>query len=318
MTAGRKPVATPEIIDVEATQDLSRISNAVTVMRHDAQDEQQRTLNEVLSLGTDIGIVFLSRANKNINAVAEIKAFERINKSKAFKHIEIPGEDGIPRLAENIDDFCRAVFGGRGYKAMSDQKQMLDKLGEETYESAKRLGLNRSQLRLLINLPEDTRDAVEEAMQSGSKSDVVTLIQSLANQLDEAKAKTEELKAEVAAKETRIAVKSELVDAAEEKARGFKLLSHDEQVDALLAEATNLTNAALTAINGRFRQALVALENHGQSTSGTKDFRPLAAGLVGQLQQAITIIRDEFMLADIIGDGTPEWMRATAHLIDGE
>lgn len=132
----------------------------------------------------------------------------------------------------------------------------------------------------------------------------------------ELRKRVRELMAEKKADEERIAVRGQQRDEAEEKARGFKKLPPDGKVDALMAEATKQMNAALTAINGQFRQALLALETLDQGEAGIKDYRPLAAGLVGQLQQSIATIRDEFLLTDIIGDGTPEWMRATAGMGD--
>lgn len=171
---------------------------------------------------------------------------------------------------------------------------------------------SQSKLLELIVLDDEQIEELELTGQTGElKLDDVASMS-----VKELRAAVRNLRGEAAAAEQRAAVKSKLLLAAQEEAVGFKCLPHDEQVDALLAEATNLTNAALTAISGRLRQALVALENHGQSTSGVKDFRPLAAGLVGQIQKAVTILRDEFMLDDIIGDGVPEWMRATAHLVD--
>ncbi len=127
-----------------------------------------------------------------------------------------------------------------------------------------------------------------------------------------------ELMLEKKADEERIAVKDRQRNDAEEQARGYKHLLPDEKVDALLAEAGKQVNEALGVINGKFRQALLALVELDQSAAGVKDFRPLAAGLAGQLQQSLTMLRDELLLTDIIGDGTPEWMRATAHLVDGE
>ena len=311
MSTGRPPIKTPDIVDVEAALDHPRAETALTMARYDAQSEQQRILNDVLALGSDIGIVNLARIQKNISAVAEIKAFERINKSKAFRHIEIPGPDGVPRLAENIDDFCRVVFGGRGYKAMSDQKQMLDNLGEETYESATRIGLNRAQLRLLINLPEDTRSAVEEAMQAGSKSDVVTLIQSLANQLDEAKAKAEELKFEVAAKEDVLSTRSAQINALEEKLARVKTLPADEVKAELQSEATAHLNDTRGALIGKFSAAIAALFEHAETT-GTEPDIAFMAGLVGQLQADLGALCDRFGIPDIAPALIPEWINDPA------
>lgn len=315
MTAGRKPTTTPDVIDVEAENDQQQIAGAMTVMRAEATAVEVGVRADIFRLGQMVGARQMNDLAMKFLAAADISLFEEISKDKVYKHLPIRFPDGNLRPAENIQEFCK-VFFGTTYSVMAENRKALDVLGSESYEIAKNLGLKRTQLRLLINLPEDTRSVVEEAMQAGSKSDVVTLIQSLANQLDEARAKTDELKADAVAKEAVSANKSKIIDDLRAREFGFQRLPHDEQVDALLAEATRMTNAALTAISGRLRQALVALENHGQSTSGVKDFRPLAAGLVGQIQKAVTILRDEFMLDDIIGDGVPEWMRATAHLVD--
>lgn len=315
MTAGRTPIATPDVIDVEAENDQQQIAGAMTVMRADATAAEAGVRADIFRLGQMVGARQMNELAAKFLAAADISLFDEISKDKVYKHLPIRFPDGNLRPAENIQEFCK-VFFNTTYSVMAENRKALEVLGSQSYEIAKNLGLKRTQLRLLINLPEDTRSLIDEAMQEGNKAKTETLILSLANQLDATRANVAELKADVAAKEARIAIKARQLDEAEATAFGFQRLPHDEQVDALLAEATNLTNAALTAISGRLRQALVALENHGQSTSGVKDFRPLAAGLVGQIQKAVTILRDEFMLDDIIGDGVPEWMRATAHLVD--
>jgi len=307
MTAGRKTTKQTEVIDVEAMIDAPKVANAMTVMRQDAQSEQQRILNDVLALGSDIGIVTLARIQQGISAVAEVKAFERMNKSKAFRYIEIPGPDGVPRLAENADEFFRAVFGGRGYKAMSDQKQMLDKLGEETYECATRLGLNRQQLRLLINLPEDTRAVVEEAMQASDKTEVVSIIQSLANQLDETKANEARLKAEltgeIEAKESLLAHKNKQID----ELALLKAAPPDERMMALREALTRQMNDVRGAIRGKFTGAIEAMDIIYQEEGVPIDLA-LLAGALGEIQADITALRDRFAIPDIAPALIPEWV----------
>ena len=171
---------------------------------------------------------------------------------------------------------------------------------------------NQTKLFEMLVLDDEQIEELELTGQTGELKldDVATM------SVKELRKKLRELKAEVEAAEERIAVRGQQRDEAEEQARGFKKLLPDGKVDALMAEATKQMNDALAAINGKFRQALLALEALDQGEAGIKDYRPMAAGLVGQLQQSITTIRDEFLLVDIIGDGTPEWMRATADLGD--
>lgn len=305
MNVGRKRLKPLEIVDADAMIDSAAIGNAMTSMQMVAKQEQQQTINEVLALGSDIGIVTLARINKGINAVAEIKAFERICESKAFKHLQIPGPGGVLRTADNIDEFCQLVFG-KGYKAMNNYKVMLYQLGEETFEAATRIGLNRAQLRLLINLPEDTRTVVEEAMQASDKSEVVTLIQSLANQLDEAKEKTEELKAEVAAKEKVLEVRARQLDEAHEKLERVKALLPDQLLIELQKTATSKMLEVLCVVRGQFRESLQNIVEHQEEHGG--DYEHFMSGLVRQIQKELTIVNDMYMLRGVGSEPMPEWL----------
>ena len=305
MTTGRKPREGAQIIDAHPDIDQSRVDNAMTVMRKDAQAEQQEAMTGVFALGKSVGVAMMANAMANFSAVAEIRAFEEIKKSKAFKYLPISRPDGSSAVAENIDEFCRLTFG-RGYKTMSDEKQMLERLGQEAYENANRLGLNRTQLRLLINLPEDTRSAVEEAMQSDDKSEVVTLIQALANQLDEAKGKAEELKAEVAAKEDLLATRSKQIDALDQKLARVKTMPQDEVLAELHAEAAKHYNDALGAVKGRFSAAIEALASHNES--GGADSTLLMAGMVAEFQRILNDLRERFSLPDTSAEAVPAWV----------
>lgn len=123
-----------------------------------------------------------------------------------------------------------------------------------------------------------------------------------------------ELRDEKAASEKLLAHRNEQIDAA----ALLKKAPPDTRIEALLDAANKSTREALNKISGELRQALAGVEEISRESSTGIDYRPLASGLLGQLQQAVTIVRDEFMLEDIVGDGEPEWMRATAHLQDGE
>ncbi len=305
MTSGRKPTKAPEIIDAAAVMDTSKFNNSMAVMQKDAQAEQQDAMTGVFALGRMVGAAQMADSIKTISATAEVRAFEEIKKSKHFKHLVL-NIGGNFRPAENIDEFCKVVFG-RGYKAMSDSKVMLEALGEDMYESVVRLGLNRAQLRLLVNLPEDTRSAVEEAMQAGDKSEVVTLIQSLANQLDEAKAKAEELKGEVRAKEDVLTTRSAQINALEEKLSRVKTTPLDEVRAELQRESTSHLNTTRGLLIGKFSAAIAALYEHAESTGVEPDVA-FVAGLVGQLQADINALRDRFGIPDIAPSLIPEWV----------
>ena len=296
MTAGRKPLAAPNL----ATADLQApsLDGALSVMREGAISEQQEQVSSAFDLGRFVGVAQLARTMSNFSAAAEIRAFEEINKSKAFKHLPVKHPDGNFRPAENIDEFCRLVFG-RGYKAMSDSKVMLQQLGEEAYENVQRLGLNRAQLRLLLTLPEDERTAVEEAMQAGGKDEVVTLIQSLANKLDETQTKVDELKGELKATEEISAEKTQRIEALQREAKRIAAAPPDQVQADLQAESTRIANDVRGGIIGALRQALIALDRHGAPGAAPTVFM---AGLVGQLEDDLRALRAEFALPEVSAD----------------
>lgn len=297
MTAGRKPLAQPVIsADVQAPS----LDGALSVMREGAISEQQEQVSSAFDLGRFVGVAQLARTMSNFSAAAEIRAFEEINKSKAFKHLPVKHPDGNFCPAENIDEFCRLVFG-RGYKAMSNHKVMLQQLGEEAYENVQRIGLNRAQLRLLLTLPEDERAAVEEAMQAGSKDEIVGLIESMANKLDEARTEVEHLKADMRAVEDISAEKSKRVETLlREKAR-IKAAPPDQVLADLQSEATRMTNDVRGGVVGQLRQALVALHGHAEAHGGSVP-TVFMAGLVGQLEDDLRALRAEFALPEVSAD----------------
>ncbi|MCK9987630.1 MAG: hypothetical protein AzoDbin1_04102 [Azoarcus sp.] len=295
MTSGRKTLAKPEII--EPALDQPRIDNAMAVMRTNAVQEQQQAMSGVFALGQSVGAAMMANMMKNFSAAAEIRAFEQINQSKEFKSLSINMPDGTFRPAESIDEFCRVVFG-RGYKAMSDQKVMYERLGEESYENANRLGLKRSQLRLLLSLPEDERAAVDEAMRSESKAEVVSLIESLANKLDESRAEVEELKGELKATEGISSEKTQRIEKLLKEQHRIQAALPDEVLAALHKEATAIHNDIRGAIAGQLRQALIALNNHSEER-GDAASTVFMAGLVGQLTADLTALRAEFGLPDV-------------------
>lgn len=242
---------------------------------------------------------------KRISAADEVRAFVEVNKSEYFKRIALPMPDGEFRLAENIDEFCRVVFG-RGYKAMADQKILLERLGEETYESANRLGLNRGQLRLLVSMPEEDRALVEDVMRSESKPDVIAVIQALASKPDEVRAKVDELKAEDKAKLALLAAKGSTIDALNTKLLRRDNAPADERLDHLRKEITSIADDARGAIIGLLRQRLHELAEHHNQAGG--DSQLWAAGILGQLSKDIVTLRDEMGIPDLAGCEVPEWL----------
>ncbi len=295
MTRGKKPVPQPdvEILDAAGEQQAEQ---QMAVMRETAIIDERSIVSEVYRLGQLVGARQMALAATQFLRAADIQLFEEISKSKGYKHIPVEHPDGNLRPAENIQDFCRLVFK-KSYSVMAESRQTLEALGAECYEIATSLGLKRTQLRLLLSLPEDELEAVKEAMQSESKTEVVTLIQSLANKLDETHAKVEHLKGELKATEEISAEKTQRIEQLQREVKLIAVAPPDEVLAKLQAEATRIGHDARGAIIGQLRQALIALNDHGEETGARQTV--FMAGLVGQLLTDLVALRDEFGLPDV-------------------
>lgn len=307
MTAGRKPLAVPDIVD--PALDTPHLDGALAVMREGAISEETAIRADIYRLGQLVGARQMALAAAHFLRAADIQLFGEISKSKGYKHIPLQHPDGNLRPAENIEQFCRLVFK-KSYSVMAESRKALEVLGEESYEIATELGLHRTQLRLLLSLPEDSRRLVEEAMQSETKSEVVALIQSLANRLDDTQAEVEHLKGEVKAKEEILAEKNVALDAERAKARRIATLPPDERHSELMKEAGGLVAEALGILQGKVRQAFLALASASPNDMAAPDSRQIMAGHVAEIQQRLNELREEFVLDDHVGDGTPRWASA--------
>ena len=99
--------------------------------------------------------------------------------------------------------------------------------------------------------------------------------------------------------------KNKRIDQLERAQERIKALPADQAAAALREEATKHLNETQGMVQGRMRAALVAL-NDAPDQEGKAQFM---AGLVGQLIADLVQLRDEFNLADVVGDGQPDWQK---------
>ena len=313
---GRKPLKADDVIDVEATIDTDRFELAMSEMRHAAQTQsevEQQRVATVRAVAAQIGYQLPADC-------ADPDLIQRDIAANMRRSVEACLEVGRGLLV------LKAACGHGNFMARLDVLGVDVNVAGKFMNAARKFSNSSTSMNLTKALGSQSKlfemlvlddDQIEELELTGQTGEL-KLDDVASMSVKELRAKVRELKGDVQAKEDVLATRAKQLDEAEEKAIGFKRLAPDEQLEAMLASAGTALNAALGKINGEFRQALLAVEELNQRAVGIKDFRPLAAGFVGQLQQSVTTIRDEFLLADIIGDGVPEWMRATAHLEAGE
>lgn len=118
----------------------------------------------------------------------------------------------------------------------------------------------------------------------------------------ELRAAVREVRQEREADKALLDKKNARIDKLERDVRRINKLPPDEQLVLLKREATELATEAEGLVLGGLRQALIALNNHGEERG---DQQPFMAGLVAQVQRQLTALRDEFNLPE--PSSTPEW-----------
>ncbi len=310
--AGRKPNQTTAVDLVDPSLDQDRIGDAMEAMRANGATEQQVHEAGIFDLGRQVGAIQMARMQRDFCAVAQIRLFEEAKKSNKFKELSIQTPDGKCATAQNFEDFCKLVFG-TGYRAMAEESQNLEMLGQASFESAKRIGLNRREIRMIRALPQEQRAIVDDALKSESRAEVVAAIEDLASQLSKAQSDTEEALAELEAERELSGKKTQKIEQLKrDKVRINKLPPEDALIE-LRKEATAIALDSEASVLGGLRQAFIALSEHEG-----EDNIIFMAGLAGQVQRRLNELREEFELPDLSNADDVELANQVAQWATGE
>ncbi len=278
--------------------------------RQDIQTQAEQEKDEVLAAGIDIGRLEAMDFVLTVSTAAILATYENVKKSKAWRHLRNPrsahGEHFL-----SLEEFCEVKLG-KSYQRLRAITANRNVIGSDAFEQAERLGLRQVDYNAIKGLPapdqELVRRAVEEAQ---SRDEVLDLLQELAgrhaHEKDAFARQTEEAKQEHAATTKRLEVVTKQKEAAEAKAARIAVMKPDESLADLHQELAVHANEALGMVQGRVRMAFEALTAH-HADHGS-DSLQVMAGYVGQLQQLLNELRDDFNLPDTAGNGTPEWKR---------
>ena len=298
----------PKNIEVQDVNDESinqvAVASAMDAMRAQAQEDQL----ELLELASDVGAIRALDLTRALVAAATVRLFDKVRESKKIKDLPIRQPDGTVATATTVDEFCRLAFG-KPRTAMIEASEALDALGEQAYEAASRLGLNRSSLRAARALPAEKLEIVRAAIAGGStKAEVLSVIEDLAEKVEQAEAAAGEAKAELKASEEVLATKNKTIDRLQRDLKRIEQLPPDEQLAGIKKEAIDLQSETIGLVRGGLRQALIKLNDAPDDAS--KD--AFMAGLVGAVYVELDALRDEFGLSLAAVDTTPEWERWAA------
>ncbi len=307
----------PEVHDVEEKNiDKDKLSSAMVAMREQEVAQREQEDIQLAQAAQAVGGALMARLHKSFSHAAEVQMFNQVRDLplSVLRRIPLPklsdasdsfapapegGAEKTSDTSENLDEFCRHVFG-RSYKTMHEEAQNLHLLGEQAYEVSARLRISKSALRLTRALPPEKLEIVRAAIGNGStKAEVLSVIEDLAEKVQQAESAISEEKAEHAATRTVLEKKTQRISQLERDLARIEKLPKDEQLSAIKKEATVIANDAEGFMLGNLRQALLKIKSHASTSDNDAEHGVFMAGLVGQVQAKITALRQEFNLPDV-------------------
>lgn len=273
---------------------------------------------DVADLYKALGRIEATEFYRKISDVVAAQTFAEIRVGKKYKGLPYRDKDGITRRVGDFEEFCR-VFLGKSYNRCLELSQNLHTLGPDLYASAEAIGFKSRDYAALKALPESEQDIVKQALAAESKEQVLDILQDLAarNQSERAaaKKKTEDLQADLDARDKLLADKGERLDRVSLELAKLTSLPPNERETLRLEQeqeaAKKLSTGvveALAAVNGFL--LLLAEIKAAEVSAYTKEHADFTASwFCQQIQHALQENGIQADMAEII---LPTWMRDMA------
>lgn len=279
--------------------DEEKIGTAMDALRDQTITTRSDEDTQLAQASQIVGGALMANLHKKFSAAAEVSMFMQLRELPLAVIRKIPiSRPGEPSAtAENLPELCKAVFG-RPYNTLAEEAQNFQALGEASYDVASRLGLNRSALRAARALPPEKLELVRAAITDGStKAEVLTVIEDLAVQVEQANTTITDLRESLKADEQVRGDLRKRIDKLERDKKRIKAEAPDETLAALVKETQSEALAVLGTLRGTFASALQALDNHTATYGG--NVTVTMAAMVGQLQAELAALREAHGLPDV-------------------
>lgn len=301
-------------INQQAFQEDATALAALGDIAQGMQDERD-LVNQIL------GQVQMARSIARFADVVSLSKLAHIKETKLYRALQ--GKKAVDPDGNQIadvgtwDGFCQAL--GLSRSKVDEDLTNLNAFGEEALKQLSAIGAGYRELRQYRKLPDDQKAALLEAAKSGDKDAFVDLAEeliaknakdkeALAQQLDNVNADYE------AQSQVLADTSSKLQDTKLELEKTRRLVAArtaDETISALREEAIKLATEAEDAVVCKLHPAVHTLVLH--STESGADHRAVIAGLLAQVERAVSSIRLEYGIpATLDADATPAWMREDA------
>jgi vacuolar-type H+-ATPase subunit I/STV1 len=285
----KAPLESDAPLDETALSLVQNLGAAAQVM-----NDERDLVNQLL------GQVQMARSIAKFADVVSLSKLAHIKETKLYRALQ--GKKALDVNGDEIadvgtwDGFCQAL--GLSRSKVDEDLTNLKAFGEEALKQLSAVGAGYRELRQWRRLPDDTRQALIEAANSGNLDQVKYLAEELASEKAMLEQKLADSAADYEAQGQVLSNKSAELDRTrqdlEKARRRIQTLSADEASRELRQEVTGIAFEAEADISGKLREAFAALASDAEKT-GT-DHRLFQAGLIRHLETLLAGIRDEFQL----------------------
>ena len=291
-------------------QALSELQNTSSKLEQ-AFTEEMRHVTQLI--GERIGRRSMAQMITKLLTVSDVLDLQHIKESRQYKGFIHVDASGNRQPVSTWDEYCELVEG-KSRQAIDLEINNLNQLGEELFDSMRKVGIGPGKMREIRKLPDDAKSALIEASKQGNLDAVQYLAEELIHthtkEKDELQKKLTDTQADYDALGEVLSKKSAELDRTrqdlEKAKRRIETMSADDAAKELRQEVVGIAFEAEADISGKLRAAFASLEQHGSETGS--DHRNFQAQLIAHLQRLLGELKAEFQLPEVGEEEDFSWM----------
>lgn len=302
----RKPSAlaqpAAEVVSIPDAAFAQLDQSAQALAAQPAKGAERDLLNQLL------GQAQMANAFEQFSRTVRTSKLAYVKETKLYQRLKGQITPHGAELSGTWEEFCNLL--GRSVDQVDRDIANLKAFGEEALESMSSMGIGYRELRQYRRLPADQKQALIEAARGGDKEGFLDLAEELiarhAREKEDMQRQLQDVQGKVAAREQLIEAKDKKLNQWRLAAERFGAPGAEGQA-AVQERLARLCGEAQALVAGAMRQGFITLlEKHSGQKQAARD---LMAGMVGELRRELLALQEEFNLADVVGDGRPEWQR---------
>ncbi len=261
-----------------------------------------------------VGMIQMSDFTRKLVDLTTLKILAEIKETKRYKGLELINKDGELITVTTFRDFCKTI--GLSGETVDRNLLNLKVLGEEFFETSRRLGLSYREMGKIRQLPEEARSEIinTDYSKSEDKDELLEKLEDLTVQYykenselkEQLQRKTEDYEAQsrvLANKDKHL----NRLDVELQKTKTFiENIAPDEEVELLREELAKKFYSAEVILRGSARQIIKKLDERKIDVNEHCKF---IEGLIICIEDVLIELREAYVQKYATETYTPEWAK---------